>query len=418
MLPARVPPGPTVDPRTGAITFRVEAPHGLIPERVWFHLRDFGADRTFRRDGEQWVARIPAPPVDRLEYLIEVRRPDGGLELVCDPANPARVPGVFGDKSELTLPGYRRPAWLDAPTAGGVVVDAGGTPAAVGDAAEASTAAAAGVASGRDVVAGVDLDGAWSLASGFEFGAPSATGVPGISVAGLLLAPPDSTRHESLPLLLAHDGPEYARLASLLRYLAGIRTDTPALRCRVALLQPIDRDRSYSASPGYARDVATRLLPGIRSEFATRGPVVGMGASLGGLAMLHLAVTHPGSVGMVFSQSGSFFRRDTDHMELGFRHFDRIADFVATVRDQPTQVEGVRLAMTCGTGEENLASNRLLHRALVRAGVSCTLTENADGHSYAGWRDCLEPTLAGLLLEAWGESVGQRAAGSRQRAAG
>ena len=374
MLPVRVPPGPTIDPRTGAITFRVDAMPGVVPERVWFHLRDFGADPTFRPDGDQWVARIPAPPVDRLEYLIDVRRADGGRELVCDPGNPVRVPGVFGDKSELTLPGYRRPAWLDTPVAG------------------------VGAAPG-EVVAGVDLLGAWALSSDFEFEAP---GVPGVKVAGLLVTPPDSTRHEPLPLLLAHDGPEYARLAGLLHYLAAVRAESPALRCRVALLQPVDRDRSYSASPGYAREIATRLLPGIRSDFATRGSVVGIGASLGGLAMLHVAVTHPGSVDLVFSQSGSFFRRDTDHMESRFRYFDRIADFVATVPGQRVRAAGVRLVMTCGTGEENLDNNRLLSRSLERAGVGCTLTENPDGHSYTGWRDCLDPTLRALLEHAWG----------------
>ena len=57
--------------------------------------------------------------------------------------------------------------------------------------------------------------------------------------------------------------------------------------------------------------------------------------------------------------------------------------------------------MTCGTGEENLTNNRRLHRRLVGAGVPVTLAENPDGHSYVGWRDCLEPALAELLRRVW-----------------
>ncbi len=60
---------------------------------------------------------------------------------------------------------------------------------------------------------------------------------------------------------MVHDGPEYADLAQLLRYMTTLARIEPALRCRVLLLQPIDRDRSYSASPAYARALVTRMLP-------------------------------------------------------------------------------------------------------------------------------------------------------------
>ena len=83
-----------------------------VPRRVWFHLRDYGADPTFRREGDHWVARIPRPPVDRLEYLLVLQWPDGGESMVPDPANPHRIRTVFGDKSVIEFPGYTRPWWL------------------------------------------------------------------------------------------------------------------------------------------------------------------------------------------------------------------------------------------------------------------------------------------------------------------
>jgi len=104
---------PTVDPQTHQVTFRTAAQPGSRPVSVWFHLRDFGADPQFLREGAHWVARIPRPPVDRLEYLFLVESDDGTRTMVTDPGNPHRVRTVFGDKSVVEFPGYRRPWWLD-----------------------------------------------------------------------------------------------------------------------------------------------------------------------------------------------------------------------------------------------------------------------------------------------------------------
>ena len=40
---------------------------------------------------------------------------DGGSERVCDPGNPLRAPGAFGEKSVLLLDGYEPPPWLGEP---------------------------------------------------------------------------------------------------------------------------------------------------------------------------------------------------------------------------------------------------------------------------------------------------------------
>lgn len=382
--------GPAVDPDTGGITFRVDPLPDGRPLRVWFHLRDFGADPAFHEEGGWWVARIPRPPVHRLEYLLEVGWASGERALVCDPGNPRRVPGVFGDKSLVELPGYAPPWWLDGPDPGSrqddwtVVRDAEIAARPLRDARRARwarrfPAEPASTAPGADGVRSVRD--------------PQAD----VAALGQLLAPSGSSPDEPLPLLAVHDGPEYAQLAALLRYLSVLHRADPQLRCRVLLLRPVDRDRSYSASPGYARALAAGLLPDVASSVAIRGRVVGVGASLGALAILHAALNHPGIFGAVLCQSGSFFRPDTDDMESGYRWFGRITDFVASVDADPARLTGLRVALTCGTGEDNLANNRLLARRLRRAGVPTTLTENRDGHSYGGWRDSLDPALADLL---------------------
>jgi enterochelin esterase family protein len=225
-----------------------------------------------------------------------------------------------------------------------------------------------------------------------------------VAVLGQLHVPADSAPDEPLPLLVVHDGPEYADLAQLLRYVTTLARIEPALRCRVLLLQPVDRDRSYSASPAYARALVTRMLPKVSAAVATAGRPVGVGASLGGLAMLHAATSYPGTFAGVFSQSGSFFRPRTDGMERGYRHYNRIVRFVDGIDADSQRLADLTVTMTCGTGEENLANNRSLTRRLTRQGVPTQLIENPDGHNYTGWRDCLDPGLRLLLRAAWGRT--------------
>src|SRR5690349_13867135 len=57
-------------------------------------------------DAHGWVLDVPRPAVHRIEYRLELTHADGRTESVCDPGNPRRVPGDFGDNSELRCPGY------------------------------------------------------------------------------------------------------------------------------------------------------------------------------------------------------------------------------------------------------------------------------------------------------------------------
>lgn len=397
--------GPTVDAQTHEITFHARPEGAAVPQRVWFHLRDFGADPSFRLVADSvYQARIPRPPVDRLEYLLVMGFPDGGQAMVPDPHNPHRIRAVFGDKSVVELPEYRPPWWVSQPdpspapghtwrpvSAEGI----GSVSAVLGSSSDDDRARrfsdrqapAAGTQlveqAGPDDVVDTEAD---------------------LAVTGQLRVPEDSTDGEALPLLVVHDGPEYADLADLLRYLSTIAQLDPALRCRVLLLQPVARDRSYSASPAYARALVGGMLPQVTRAVATTGLPLGVGSSLGGLAMLHAAVSYPGTFAGVFSQSGSFFRLGTDDMERGYRYFDRIVRFVEDLVADPARLEGLHVTLTCGTGEENLANNRSLAQRLTRTGVPTQLIENRDGHNHVGWRDCLDPGLADLMRAVWAQS--------------
>jgi len=470
MVPAGAHLGPRLDEGSGQVVFRLPHDLGATPQRVWFHLRDFGADPTFHREADAWVARIPRPPVARMEYLVVLRWPDGGESMVPDPANPRRARGVFGDHSVVEFPGYATPWWITVSDAAeaqarrdaqarvsiarraalltytrgepwrhqpagprarqpDLVAVAGPHDPAELLAPSLSSGEGVGSVRARGPAPGSDdralrapswrrvdpAPGARGPVASGEAGVlrgalvadagrdpePVVDGEAAVAVVGQLHVPSDSTPAEPLPLLVVHDGPEYADLAQLLRYLSTLARIEPGLRCRVLLLAPVDRDRSYSASPAYARALATRMLPSVARALPTRGPVAGLGASLGGLAMLHVAASHPGTLGGVLSQSGSFFRPRTDGMEQGYRFYDRIVRFVDGLGADPARLAGLRVSLTCGTGEENLANNRAMARRLARMEVACELVENPDGHNYTGWRDALDPSLRRLLQALW-----------------
>jgi enterochelin esterase-like enzyme len=202
-------------------------------------------------------------------------------------------------------------------------------------------------------------------------------------------------------LLVAHDGPEYDTLAGLTRY-AGVMIENGSLPpFRVALLPPGDRNEWYSASAVYGRALSSRILAALRDAVDVTGLPVGMGASLGALAMLQAQRTWPGTFAGLFLQSGSFFVPRYDRHESGFPRYRRITRFVGGVLRSQVDAQPVPVVMTCGAEEENVHNNRRMAAALSSQGYPVGLYEVPDLHNYTGWRDAFDPHLTRLLARLW-----------------
>ena len=331
-----------------AVTFRFPDPgHRLAGVRLSQDVRIPGDLLDFHRADDDWELTIARPPVTRMEYLFELRYPDGGAETVTDPGNPEQAQGAFGPKSVFEFPAYRPPRWLTA------------------DAEPGQSAA-------------------------FEVPAGSLGG----AIAVRTWAPADARDEEELPLLVAHDGPEYDALARLTGYLAAGVAGGWLPRLRAALLSPGPRDCWYSANPRYARALAREVVPALERRLAT-GVRIGMGTSLGGLAMLHAHCRYPEVFDGLFLQSGSFFCPRFDDHERRFPYYPRVVRFVASVPDRAAHP--VPVALTCGAIEENVDNNRLMAQGLRAAGYPVAFHEVPDMHNYTAWRDAFDPYLTGLL---------------------
>jgi enterochelin esterase-like enzyme len=353
------------------LTFRfADARRELAGVRLLQEVGIPGARLEFRRAGGRWELALERPPVSRLEYLLELRYPGGGIKVVTDPANPRQVPGAFGPKNVLEFPGYAPPGWLSA-------------------------RADPGRARAFELPA---LDGAITV----RIWSPAGAG--------------DS---EPLPLLVVHDGPEYDALAAITRYLGAGTGGGWLPRLRAALLSPGHRDSWYSASARYARVLGGTVLPAIAGQVRCTA-VIGMGTSLGALAMLHAYCRYPGSFDALFLQSGSFFVPSLDSQERHFGHYRRITRFTAAVhgggpegggpagagpagseseRGDGLPLRPVPVVLTCGAIEENAANNRLMAAALAGHGYPAALHEGADAHNYTAWRDAFDPHLTRLLQQ-------------------
>jgi enterochelin esterase-like enzyme len=299
---------------------------------------------AFRRHGDLWLCDFPRPDADRVEYLLELTWRRGGTELALDAANPLRAPGPFGDKSVVELDGYRPPHWLALEPSPG-------------------RKSRLAVRSGR-------------LHTTFD--------VPVWCVG-------DAGR----VLLLAHDGPEYADYSSLLHFLGALYAQGRIPGVTTALLPPVDRNETYSASAIYGAALARELVPALRKAIPHER-FVGMGASLGALALLHAHRRHPKLFDALFLQSGSFFRQRYDKQESRFPRFRRINRFVGEVL-AGRGAAPIPVAITVGTAEENLANNRAVAAALTEQGYDVRFATIRDAHNWTCWRDTFDPHLAELL---------------------
>src|SRR3954468_8456332 len=218
-----------------------------------------------------------------------------------------------------------------------------------------------------------------------------------VGVVDLAVVTPVGTRRsDPLPLLVAHDGPEYSRRAHLLSVLRAATADRRVPATRVVLLEPGPRNERYAANPLWAEALVEHVLPRVRTAYATDGKPALMGASLGALASLQAEWLHPGTFGALFLQSGSFFRKRLDDEE-DFEFWDRVTAFVPTVRRARRRRTDARIVMTCGTDEGNLANNRQLAQVLAARGHDVALNEVPGRHDWRSWEAAFDPYLLDLL---------------------
>ena len=185
------------------------------------------------------------------------------------------------------------------------------------------------------------------------------------------------------PALYIHDGGEYlnrARLSVVLDNLIHAGAVTPLV---AVMVDPVDRMTEYQMNEGYANFVCSELLPHIDDRFRTLAKAEGrgvMGASLGGLISVYLALERPDLFSAVASQSGAFFMAD-----------DRILGRARSA------MAAQSFYFDVGKYEQRfIPANRELAETLKARGCRCFYQELAGGHNWTSWRAHLKELLTFL----------------------
>ena len=334
------------------VTFVYRGPADAVYLRCW--ISGFDAAQPFQllNGTELWVSTISLPAGSRIEYKFEIEA-GGKRHLIVDPLNDVVAHDPFGANSVCQGAGYERPQWTlhDPEARSGTIETLAVESRAFRESRETS-----------------------------------------------IYLPARFRRNRRYPLLIVHDGYDYARYADLKIVLDNLIHNLEIPQMIVSLTQASDRLKEYAADDRHADFIATDLLPQLAERFplmndtAARGI---MGASFGGVASLHAAWRYPELFRRLLLQSGSFAFSD-----LG-RHnrapvFDPVAKFMNAFRENPGDLAG-KIYMSCGIYESLIYENRSLLPRLQAEGIDVRFEEVRDAHNWENWRDRLRSGLSWLF---------------------
>jgi hypothetical protein len=369
---------PLIEDSLVTFVYRGEVTGGIyVPSDIngW----DTQAHRLERLDGtDLYHLTLKLPADARIDYKFYI---DGAWML--DPLNSKTVRGGFGDNSAFSMPAYVEPWELEELPGSGSL-------------AQRDTGAHRTAAASADTVPRGDLS-VRSFTSKF-FSSPRAihTYVPAVmrhvpdasTPAGrdAQVLREDTRTFDKYRVIVVQDGGEYASLGAMTRVLDRLIARRMIPPVVAVFIDPIDRNTEYGPGADYERMIVEEIIPDIRKGYpAANDPAKTaiMGASLGGLVSVAIALDRPDIFGKCGSQSGAFA---VDNGRL-----------IERAKSRPACP--VDFYLDCGTFESLLESNRAMRDVLIQSGHRVRYQEFNEGHSWGSWRAHLDD----MLVFFWGE---------------
>ena len=182
-----------------------------------------------------------------------------------------------------------------------------------------------------------------------------------------------------------HDGSEYASRAGAPQMLESLLKANRVKPFIIVFTDPKDRMKEYWANDDWADFVANELVPEIDKRYRTIANRDGrsvIGASLGGITSLNIALRHPDKFSRIGAQSASFWV-DNERVVKGLEKLDAAKTKFKFYIDDGT-FEGVE-------------DSRRVNVMLRGKGYPVNYIEGATGHNWTAWRDRLAEAFVALM---------------------
>lgn len=202
---------------------------------------------------------------------------------------------------------------------------------------------------------------------------------------------PKGFEHEALPVVFVQDGVafyRYARLHGVFERLLGDGLVRPA---HLVFLEPIDRKAEYGFNPSYRRFVLEEVVPEVERLVAVTDERIALGASLGGLVSMLLALDAPEAFRSVAAFSGAFLGTPEN------RNFYTARESWVLDELKGRDLLPLRVYLETGTLEWLTEVNRELAQVLEAKGYEHRYRERHAGHNWTSWKNGFRDALTFVL---------------------
>ena len=202
---------------------------------------------------------------------------------------------------------------------------------------------------------------------------------------------PKGYENRALPAVYVQDGVAFYRYAKLHLVLENLLRDRLVRPAHLVFLEPIDRTAEYGFNEAYRQFVLTEALLEVERTVAVTGERVALGASLGGLVSVLLALDAPGTFRSVATFSGAVL--GTPEAKNFYGNED------SWVLDELNRRERLPLRFYTEVGRLEWLTrvNRDVAQVLTDKGYEHRFLERSAGHNWTSWKNGFREALTFVL---------------------
>ena len=202
---------------------------------------------------------------------------------------------------------------------------------------------------------------------------------------------PKGYENEALPTVYIQDGVAFYRYAKLHLVLENLLRDKLVRPAHLVFLEPVDRTAEYGFNEAYRQFVLSEALPEVECTVAVTAERIALGASLGGLVSVLLALDAPEMFRSVATFSGAFL--GTPDVKNFYANEDSWVLNELKKRDRLP----LRFYTEVGRLEWLTQVNRNVAQVLTEKEYEHRFLERSAGHNWTSWKNGFREALTFVL---------------------